>query len=495
MDSVSEAPVSFEFGRFRILPQRREVLADGRPMELGGRAFDVLVALVEANGALVGKAELMSRVWPGRIIEENNLHAQIKELRKAFADHDLIRTIVGRRYRFTGEVRARRAGQSEAAEQGSAQDVPGPPRAPTNLPAPTSDLMGRDVETREVIGLVADHRLVTLIGTGGIGKTRLGLEVARYLLPQFADGVWIAELALLSDPALVPVTVATALGLELVSGVVSPERIAAALGSKHIMLVLDNCEHVIDVAAGMVEALLHANPAARVIATSREPLRAESEHLYRVPPLAVPTEDTQALKDVLRYGAVALFIARAQAADPHFAPDRQTAAAIAAICRRLDGIPLAIELAAARASTLGMQELASRLDDCFSLLTEGRRTALRRHQTLRATLDWSYELLPESERVLLRRLSIFAGGFTLEAAIAIIANADILKSNVVESVANLATKSLVAADVGGATVHYRLLETTRAYAREKLAERGELEQATRRHAEYYRDLCGQAEAE
>src|SRR6516164_9885173 len=310
---------------------------------------------------------------------------------------------VGRSYRFTGDVRARRAGQSEPAEQGPAQDVPGPPRAPTNLPGPTSDLMGRDIETREVIGLVADHRLVTLIGTGGIGKTRLGLEVARYLLPQFADGVWIAELALLSDPALVPVTVATALGLELVSGVVSPERIAAALGSKHIMLVLDNCEHVIDVAAGMVEALLHANPAARVIATSREPLRAESEHLYRVPPLAVPTEDTQALKDVLRYGAVALFIARAQAADPHFAPDRQTAAAIAAICRRLDGIPLAIELAAARVSTLGVQELASRLYDRVSVPTEGRRTALRRHQTLRATLDWSYELLPGPERAVLRR--------------------------------------------------------------------------------------------
>jgi predicted ATPase len=495
MDSVSEAPVSFEFGRFRILPQRREVLADGRPMELGGRAFDVLLALVEANGALVGKGELMNRVWPGRIIEENNLHAQIKELRKAFADHDLIRTIVGRGYRFTGDVRARCAGQSEQPEPGTAQDVPGPPRAPTNLPAPTSDLIGRDVETREVIGLVADHRLVTLIGTGGIGKTRLGLEVARYLLPQFADGVWIAELALLSDPGFVPVTVATAFGLELVSGVVSSERIGAALGSKHIMLVLDNCEHVIDAAAGMVEALLHANQAARVIATSREPLRAESEHLYRVPPLAVPTEDTQALEDVLRHGAVALFIARARAADPHFAPDRQTAAAIAAICRRLDGIPLAIELAAARASTLGMQELASRLDDCFSLLTEGRRTALRRHQTLRATLDWSYELLPESERVVLCRLSIFAGGFTLEAAIAVIANADILKLNVVESVANMVTKSLVAADVGGATVHYRLLETTRAYAYEKLAERGELEQTARRHAEYYRNLCGQAEAE
>ena len=220
---------------------------------------------------------------------------------------------------------------------------------------------------------MADHRLVTLTGMGGIGKTRLALEVARHLLPQFADGVWVAELAPLCDPQLVPVTVATALGLELARGVVSPERIATALGSRQIMLVLDNCEHVINAAAGMVEALLHANPVARVIATSREPLRAEGERLYRVPPLALPAEDTQALEDVVRHDAVALFVARAQAADPHFALDRQTAAAISSICRQLDGIPLAIELAAARASTFGVQQLASRLDNRFSLLTEGRR--------------------------------------------------------------------------------------------------------------------------
>src|SRR5215472_11518081 len=316
MDPVSEAPASFEFGRFRILPKRREILADGRPMELGGRAFDVLVVLIGANGAVVSKEELMSRVWPGRIIEDNNLHAQIKALRKAFSDHDLIRTIVGRGYQFRGEVRARRSSEREGAEPGTASQISGPPRAPTNLPAPISDLIGREVVIEEVIGLTADHRFVTLAGTGGIGKTRLALEVARHLLPQFADGIWIAELASLSDPQLVPVSVAAAVGLELVSGAVSSGRVAAALGAKHIMLVLGNCEHVIDAAAEMVEALLHANPTARVIATSREALRAESEHLYRVPPLAVPAEeDAQALDAVLRHGAVALFVARAQAAD------------------------------------------------------------------------------------------------------------------------------------------------------------------------------------
>jgi predicted ATPase/DNA-binding winged helix-turn-helix (wHTH) protein len=493
MERVSEAPTSFEFGRFTIYPERREVLVDGRPVALGGRAFDILVLLIEAKGAIVSKDELLSRVWPGRIVEENNLHAQIKALRKVFSGHDLIRTIVGRGYQFKAAVHTADASGPAGVE--SAAPVSGSMSAPTNLPAPTSDLIGRDGEVEEVIGLMAEHRFVTLTGAGGIGKTRLALEVARQLLPRFADGVWIAELAPLSASPLVPVTVAAALGLELISGVVSPARIAAAVGSKHLMLVLDNCEHVVGAAAEMVEALLHADPLARVLATSREPLRAESEHLYQVPPLGVPTAHIQTLEDLLQHGAVALFIARAQAADPHFAPDRQTARAIAVICRRLDGIPLAIELAAARASTFGVQKLASRLDDRFNLLTEGRRTAMRRHQTLRAALDWSYELLSEPERAVLRRLSVFAGGFTLEAAVAVIARADILASDVVDGMANLVTKSLVAVDAGGAGLRYRLLETTRAYAFEKLAEHDELEQSAHRHAEYYRDLCGQAEAE
>ena len=187
MDPGSDALRSFEFGHFRILPQRREVLADGRPMKLGGRAFDVLVVLIEANGAVVSKDELMSRVWPGRIVEDDNLHAQIKALRKALSDHDLIRTVVGRGYQFRAEVRALAASRSEQAEPGTASNDSGPPRTSTNLPASTSDLIGRDAEIEEVIDLVADHRIVTLTGTGGIGKTRLAVEVARQVLPQFAD--------------------------------------------------------------------------------------------------------------------------------------------------------------------------------------------------------------------------------------------------------------------------------------------------------------------
>jgi predicted ATPase len=259
--------------------------------------------------------------------------------------------------------------------------------------------------------------------------------------------------------------------------------------------VLDNCEHVIDAAARMAEALLRANPAVHVIATSREPLKAEGEWINPVPPLAVPAGDAEDEDDPLQYGAVRLFIERARAAQRSFAPDRRLAALIAAICRRLDGIPLAIELAAARAAALGLEELAARLDDRFQLLTGGRRTALPRHQTLRATLDWSYELLAEPERAVLRRLAIFAGAFRLEAAIAVVASPELAPLQVVEGLSNLVAKSLVAAQVDGTAARYRLLDTTWAYALEKLAESGEREQLARRHAEFSRDFFERAETE
>jgi predicted ATPase/class 3 adenylate cyclase len=368
----------------------------------------------------------------------------------------------------------------------------------TNLPAPASDLIGRDAALPEVAELLMAHRIVTLAGAGGIGKTRLGLEVAWQLLPHFADGVWLAELAPLSDADLVVDAVAAALGLDLAGGVASPDGVARALGPKQLLLVLDNCEHVIDRAARMADALARVNPTVRILATSREPLRAEGEYLYRVPPLDVPAEDTHDPEDLWRHGAVQLFVARARAAASNFMLDERTAALIGAVCRRLDGIPLAIELAAARTATLGVDGVAARLDDRFRLLMGGHRTALPRHQTLRATLDWSYELLSESERVILRRLAIFAGGFTLEAATAIGTSAessDIAASDVVDAVANLVAKSLVGAQIGAATMHYRLLETTRAYAFEKLAAGGEFEQVARGHAAYYRNLFERAEAE
>jgi predicted ATPase/DNA-binding winged helix-turn-helix (wHTH) protein len=490
MDPAFESPAGVAFGRFQVLPQRRELLADGQPIKLGGRAFDVLMALIEAHGAVLSKDALMARVWPNRIIEENNLQAQISALRSAFGtERELIRTVSGRGYQFTGELRILPASPGTHASMPVAK--PDAILPPTNLPESVSELIGRDDALYAILSLAASHRLVTLTGAGGIGKTRLALAVARQLRSQFADGVWVAELAPLADPGFVPVTVAAAVGLELAAGIVSPERVAHALSGKQLLLVLDNCEHVIDAAAIMAEALLRANAAMHIIITSREPLKAEGEWVYPVPPLAVPAEDVEDETDLLRYGAVRLFLERARAAEPHFAPDWR----LAAICRRLDGIPLAIELAAARAASLGVEGLASCLDDRFQLLIGGLRTALPRHQTLRATLDWSYELLAEPERVILRRLAVFAGAFSLEGASAVVASPEITSSEVVGGLSNLVAKSLVAAAAERTAARYRLLDTTRAYALERLIESGERKQFARRHAEYYRDLFERAEAE
>src|SRR3984893_13546667 len=275
MDSA-HVPAAIDFGRFSVLPHRRELLGWGRPLELGGRAFDVLMALIEASGAVVGKDALMHRVWPDRIVEENNLQAQISALRRGFgSDRELIRTVAGRGYQFTGEIHSVSAQPNAPTSAGVPQPTPAVSAPSTNLPEPVSGLIGRDAELDEILDLSTSHRLLTLTGAGGIGKTRPGFWAARHLLPRFADGVWAVELAPLSDPELVPVTVATALGLKLTSGTVSPLSVANALRATQLMLVLDNCEHVVDAAARMAEALLRANAAARVIATSREPLRAE----------------------------------------------------------------------------------------------------------------------------------------------------------------------------------------------------------------------------
>ena len=307
--------------------------------------------------------------------------------------------------------------------------------------------------------------------------------------------MWLAEFSALADPQLVPATVAAAAGLDLGGGEASAQRVAQALAGRCLLLVLDTCEHVIDAAAVIAEAALGANSTLQIIITSREPLSAEGEWVYPVQPLAVPASDFPADDDPLRYGAVQLFAERARATEPHFAPDRRATATIASICRRLDGIPLAIELAAARAAALGIEELAARIDDRFRLLIGGRRTALARHQTLRATLDWSYALLAEPERVILRRLSVFLGPFGLRAAGAVAADPELAPVQVVDGLSSLVSKSLVTAELGGLVTRYRLLDTTRAYAREKLGESGEHETLARHHAEYYRDVFERAEAE
>ena len=470
------------FGRFRFVVHSRELSADGTPCALGNRALEVLLVLIEARGELVTKDELLSRVWPTTTVEENNLQFQISTLRKALGpDRDFVRTVSGRGYRFVADVTVE--GQRPDPEPrtfdppGAAVDLH-PAQRTGNLPAPASGMIGRDSHLLDVAALVAANRLVTLVGAGGIGKTRLAIELARHLQPGF-DGVWIAELGALSAPAMAAGAVASALGLG--DGPISPTSLAA-LGSQRLLLVLDNCEHVIDAAAGLAETLLHANASLQVIATSREPLRAEGEWVYRVPPLDVPPEGEDDLEAVMQHSAARLFLERTRAAEPAILLGAGVAAATTKICRRLDGIPLAIELAAARAAALGVEALAARIDDRLSLLTEGRRTAPARHQTLRATLDWSYELLTEPERVVMRRLSVFAGEFTMEAAGQSAGFGDVGAAEVVESLASLVSKSLITTEVGDLAPRYRLLETMRAYAIDKLTQSGEFEAVSRRHA-------------
>jgi predicted ATPase/DNA-binding winged helix-turn-helix (wHTH) protein len=493
MVAGADLPASVEFGRFRVLPHRRELLVDGQPTKLGGRAFDILMVLIEARGVVVAKGALMERVWPGLVVGENNLQSQISALRVALGpDRELILTVAGRGYQFIGEIRALSEAGDERASLGPEEAESGA-LAPTNVPEPVSDLIGRDDELAEVVNLLGAHRLVTLTGAGGIGKTRLAVALARELRPHFADGVWLAQFSPLADPKLVPTAVAVAVGLEL-GGEASVQSVARGLAGRRLLLVLDTCEHVIEIAASMAEAALGAGSELRILATSRESLKAEGEWVYPVSPLAVPAADVEQ-GDFFEYGAIRLFLERARAADPRFAPARPLVELIAAICRRLDGIPLAIELAAARASALGVEGLAARLHDRFHLLTGGKRTALLRHQTLRATLDWSYELLTEPERMVLRRLAVFAGPFSLQATIAVAAAPETELAPVVESLANLMAKSLVTTEGDGVVARYRLLDTTRAYATEKLDESGEREPLARRHAEYYRDVFERAELE
>jgi predicted ATPase/DNA-binding winged helix-turn-helix (wHTH) protein len=467
---------------------QRELRAYGAPVPIGNRAFEIISVLVQAAGKLVSKDDLMGRVW-GAIVEENTIQVHISAIRRALGpDRGMLKTISGRGYRLLGSWTIRQEEQA-SAEPIYFEQIRKPVRPfQSNLPSRASDLIGRDGAVQHLRNLLSAYRAVTLTGPGGIGKTSLALEVARDLFPTFQGDAWLVEFVSLSDPALVPATVAGVLGLRLGGAEISAESVARAIGGKNLLVVLDNCEHVVDAVAGLAEKVVRLCPATSVLATSREVLRIEGEHVYRVPALDVPLQRQEKSRTVLEHSAVQLFIARTTALRSDFLADEESLPAICAICRHLDGIPLAIELAAARAATLGLQQVASRLDDRFTLLAGGRRTALPRHQTLRATLDWSYELLPDWERCLLRHLAIFPAGFTLEAATAVASDANSAGSAVVEGIANLVAKSLVTLDGSTPSGRWRLLETIRAYALEKLTNAGEADQAARRHAKFFRDL-------
>jgi predicted ATPase/DNA-binding winged helix-turn-helix (wHTH) protein len=483
----------YECGPWEVDLGRRELRSGGVPVPIGGRAFEIMEAMVQSAGELVTKDKLMDRVWPGAIIEENTLHVHMSAVRKALGpDRGMLNTVSGRGYRLLGSWTIRP--ESAPAEPAVLDPVRSSVQPlTTNLPAATSDLIGRSAAVQELQDLLSAYRVVTLTGPGGIGKTALMLAAARGMLPIFGGDGWLVELASLLDPGLVPSAVAGVLGLKLVGDQISSESVARAIGSQKLLLILDNCEHLIDAAAKLAEIVVRQCPGTTVLATSREVLRIDGEYVYRVPPLNVPPEQGVEPSDVLKHAAVQLLLVRARALGADFVPDGENLGAIAAICRRLDGIPLAIEFAAARVATLGAPQVAAMLDNRFGLLTGGRRTALPRHQTLRAALDWSYDLLPPTEAAALRRLAVFAGDFSLNAAMA--AAGDLGPAPIVDHIAELVAKSLIVADFRGEVAQYRLLDTTRLYALEKLRGGAEHRDVARRHAEYYRALFAQAETE
>jgi predicted ATPase/DNA-binding winged helix-turn-helix (wHTH) protein len=477
----------FASGECEIDLAQRELRVLGSPVPVGARAFEIVEVLVQSAGELVTKDELINRVWPGAIVNDNALQVHISAVRKALGpNRAMLTTVSGRGYRLLGgwTARDRRAVTAVVPQQLRVFEKT---RA-TNIPGVSTTLIGRSTAVQRLRDLASAYRVVTLTGPGGIGKTTLAMQVASGLLGDFEGAVWLVELASLSDPDLVPTAVASVLGLRLGGEGISAEAVARAVGDTDLLLVLDNCEHVIDAAANFAETLVRMCPRATILATSRETLRIDGEYVYRVLPLEVPAVGEEEPDQILSRSAIELFIARAKALGSGFSPQPEALPAISAICRHLDGIPLAIEFAAAQAATLGVQEVAAGLHDRFTLLVRGRRTALPRHQTLRATLDWSYELLPEVERLLLRRLAVFPAGFTLDAAAAVVADIELDVAAVTDRVANLIAKSLVMQDKSERNIRWYLLETTRAYALEKLAESGEEFATARRHAEYFWNL-------
>ncbi|MGH2405099.1 MAG: ATP-binding protein, partial [bacterium] len=365
---------------------------------------------------------------------------------------------------------------------------------PNNLPIQLTSLVGREWELAEVNRLLPTTPLLTLTGSGGCGKTRLALQVAADVLEEYAEGIWFTDLAPISDPALVPQTVASVLSVHEQPGRSILAALTDYLMPKQLLLVLDNCEHLLAACARLSDALLRACPRLRILATSREGVGIAGELTYRVPSLSVPDlRNPSALNGLVQFGAVRLFVERATFAAPAFRLTPQKALTVAQICARLDGIPLAIELAAVRVKAMGVEQIASRLDDRFHLLTGGSRTALPRQQTLRGAIDWSYDLLPKPEAVLLGRLAVFAGGFRLEAVEAVCAGDGVSADDVIELLTHLVEKSLVITEEQDGEEWYRLLETIRQYGLGKLRDAGEEPVLRRRHRDWYLELAERGE--
>jgi predicted ATPase/DNA-binding winged helix-turn-helix (wHTH) protein len=470
------------FGPFSLRVAERLLKKADEPIPLGGRALDVLIALAERAGEVVPHKELISTVWRGVTVEDANLRAHIAAVRKALGDGRegarYVTNVSSMGYCFVAPV-TRSSAKQPAPVTGTTTK-----ERVQKLPPRPARMVGRDDTVRCVVEQLQALRFVSIVGPGGVGKTTVAISVAYTLNDSFHDAVFFIDLAALTDPHLVPTAVASALGL-MVQSQDPLAGLVAFIGDRKILLVLDNCEHVIGVAAALAERIVSEAPQAHILATSREALRAQSEHVHLLYSLDCPPEDAGLTAvDVLRYPAAQLLMERAAASGYGTALSDIDAPIAARICRRLDGIALAIELAASRVGSLGIFRTAELLDNRFSLLWHGRRTALPRHETLNAMLDWSYNLLSEREKVVLCRMSVFVGDFTLQAAGFVASDTEIDEAEVIDALASLVAKFLISATVLNEST-YRLLDTTRAYAAAKLAERGEADRIARRHAIFY----------
>ncbi len=483
---IEDADEVYAFGDFRLLPAKRVLLRGTQPVRLGGRALDILIALVERAGIVVAKKELMALVWPFVFVEESNLRVNIANLRRALGDGEdgrrLVVSAAGQGYAFTAAVT--RSGGRLAGAIGPTPDGEGP--------ATDVRLIGREAVILALKRQLARHRLVTLVGPGGVGKSTL----AAFLRAEVGttEGSYMVELAGVDEGAQVAAAVATALGVSI-DARRPTDGLIECLAGRGVLLVLDNCEHVIDAVAVLVEQVLHRAPTVHLLATSREPILIDGECVHRLDGLATPEHPAGiTAQEASGYPAVQLFIERARAQSRNFVFDDVAAPAVSEMCRRLDGLPLAIELAAARVDLFGVAGLASALEARLMLTTRKSRTAQPRQQSLRGALEWSFDLLSSVEKTLLQRLSVFRGAFRLEAALEVAADAAAPIEAVAAGVEQLTAKSLIAAFPAPGGTLYRLLFVTRAYAAEKLAEGDETAWVIRRHAEYYRGLLSAAEA-
>ena len=479
------------FGPFRLFMAERRLEKADEPLELGSRALDILITLVERTGEVVTRKELISRVWPDVIVEEANLRVHISGLRKALGDGRdgarYVANVTGRGYCFVAPV------TRSASQRSAPQARPFVSDRLRQLPARLTRMVGRDDTVRALSAQLMTQRFVSIVGPGGMGKTTVAVSIAHELIDDFEGAVFFVDLGALTDPGLVPTAVASALGFMMQAQ--DPFlSLLAFLGERRVLLVLDNCEHVIDAAAALAEPVVSEAPQAHILATSREALRVAGEHVHLLYPLDRPLNHVGlTAAEALTFSAVQLFMERAAASGNRSELSDADAPIVARICRRLDGIALAIELAASRVSSHGIRGTAELLDNRFKLLWQGRRTALPRHQTLNAMLDWSYNLLQERDKLVLCKLSVFVGVLTLKAALSV-AGTTANDPDVADAVASLVAKSLISTTSIGESTYYRLLDTTQAYAAGKLAELGDADNAARRHAIYYSNYLEHDEA-